>query len=104
MKGKTVRVEFAFSFLYNFFVILYFCYSWLSRVDVEVNRGPKKNCSTSFSFCHWNLNSLTAHKYVKLSSLKAQNKVYKHDIICLSETYLDTSVLLDDIDLDFLGY
>ena len=61
MKGKTVAVEFAFIFLLNFSVILYFCYILLSHGDVEVNPRPKQNCSTSFSFSHWNLNSLTVH-------------------------------------------
>ena len=87
-----------------FFLILYFCYILLTHGDIEVNPGPKKNCSTNFSFCHWNLNSMSAHNYVKLSSLQAYNSVYKHDVICLSETYLDNSVLSDESDLNFLGY
>ena len=95
MNGKTVVVGFAFGFMLNFFVILYFCYIFLTYGDIEVNPGPKKNCSTSFSFRHWNLNSLIAHNYVKLSSLQAYNSVYKHDVICLSETYLDNSVPSD---------
>ena len=90
MKGKTLVVGFAFGFMLNFFVIL--CYILLTHGDTEVNPGPKKNCSTSFSFCHWNLNSLIAHNYVKLSSLQAYNSVHKHDVICLLETYLDNSV------------
>ena len=76
----------------------------MTHGDIEVNPGPKKNCSTSFSFCHWNLNSLTAHNYVKLSSLQAYNSIYKHDVICLSETYLDNSVLSDESDWRFPGY
>ena len=71
MNGKTVVVGFAFGFSLKFFVILNFCYIFLSHGDIEVNPGPKKNCSTSFPFCHWNLNSLTAHNHVKLSSLQA---------------------------------
>ena len=97
MKGKTVVVGFAFGLLMNFCVILYICYILLTHGDIEVNPGPKKNCSTNFSFCHWNLNSLSAHNYVKLSSLQAYNSVYKHDVICLSETYLDNSVLSDKV-------
>ena len=76
----------------------------MTHGDIEVNPGPKKNCSTNFSFCHWNLNSLSAHNYVKLSSLKAYNRFYKHDVICLSEIYLDNSVLSNESDLNFLGY
>ena len=53
------------------------------------------------SFCHWNLNTLSVHNYVNLSSLQAYNK---HDVICLSETYLDNSVLSDESDLNFPGY
>ena len=76
----------------------------MTHGDIEVNPGPKRNCSTSFSFCHWNLNSLMAHNYVKPSSLQACNSVYKHDVICLSETYLDNSVSSDESDLNFPGY
>ena len=50
------------------------------------------------------MNSLTAYNYVKLSSLQAYNSVYKHDIMRLSETYLENSVLSDESDLDFPGY
>ena len=103
-KDKTVVVGFAFGFMLNFFVILHFCYILLTHGDIEVNPGPKKNCSTRFSFCYWNLNSLIAHNYVKLSSLQAFNSVYKHDIICLSETYLDNSVPSDESNLNFPGY
>ena len=104
MKGNTVVVGFAFGFMLNFFAILYFCYILLRHGDIEVNPGPKKNCSTSFSICHWNLNSLMAHNYVKLSSLQAYNTVYKHDVICLSETYIDNSVPSDESYLNFSGY
>ena len=78
MRRKTVVVGFAFGFLLNFFVILYSYYILLTHGDIGVNPGPKKNCSTSFSFCHWNLNSLTAHNYVKLSLLQGYNSVNKH--------------------------
>ena len=61
MKGETIVVGCAFGFLLNCFVTLYLSYILLSHGDIEVNPGPKKNCTTSFSFCHWKLNSLTAH-------------------------------------------
>ena len=82
IKGKTVIVgfDFAFSFFGFFFVILCFCYILLSHGDTEVNPGPK-NCSTCFSVCQMNLNDLTAHNYVKSSSLQACNSVYKQDVI-----------------------
>ena len=38
--------------------------------DVENNPGPRLNSSQNFSICHWNLNSITVHSYVKISLLK----------------------------------
>ena len=43
------------------------------------------------SVCHWNLNSLSAHNFTKLTQLKAYNSICKYDFICLSQTYLDSS-------------
>ena len=104
MKGKTVVAGFAFGLLLNFFVILYLCLILFTLRDIEVNPGPKKNCSINFSFCHWNLNSMSAHNYLKPSSLQVYNSVYKHDVISLPETYLDNSVLSDESDLNFPSY
>ena len=39
--------------------------------DVEINPGPRHNSGDSFSICDWNLNSVSAYNYTKLSSLKA---------------------------------
>ena len=47
--------------------------------DVEVNLGPSQ--WTSLSFCHWNLNSISAHDFVKVSQLEAYNAIHKFDII-----------------------
>ena len=38
---------------------------------------------------HWNLNSITAQIFVKLSQLEAYNAMPCYDPICLSETWLD---------------
>ena len=35
---------------------------------------------------------------------KAYNSIYKHDFICLSETYLDSSTPLNDNSLQIKGY
>ena len=72
--------------------------------DVEVNPGPKNSVSECLSICHWNLNSILAHDYSKLFLLKAYISVHKFDIICLSETYLDSTVPLDDVNLVISGY
>ena len=62
-------------------------------------RNLKKN---SLSVCHWNLNSLSAHNFSKLTQMKAYMSVYKHDFICLSETYLDSSTPDSLLEID--GY
>ena len=50
------------------------------------------------------LNGLTAHKILKKSSIEAYNSIHDYDFICISETYLDSSVSLDDKDIAIEGY
>ena len=57
-----------------------------------------------FFYCHWNLNSISAHNFLKLSFLRAYITVHEFDVICLSETYLDSSILHDDDSLQISGY
>ena len=72
--------------------------------DVETNPGPKRISTETLSFCHWNLNSISSHNYVKISLLKACITVHKFDIICLSGTYLDFSARPDNDNLEIEGY
>ena len=91
--------ESAFSILLTYIYI----YSFLQcHGDIELNPGPRKLKINSFSIFHWNLSSLTTHKFSKLTQLIAYNLICKHDFICLSETYLDSSVL-DNL-IDTKGY
>ena len=71
--------------------------------DVELNPGPKPNSSQNFPLCHGNLSNIPAHKFSKISLLSARKSLYKSDRICLSETYLDSSILLDT-NLEMQGY
>ena len=59
--------------------------------DIEENSGSKLNTSQKLSICHWNLNRIGAHNFIKVSLLIAYSSIHKYDIICLSETYLDSS-------------
>ena len=61
--------------------------------DVETNPGPKYS---SLKFCHWNLIGITAHDSIKVSLLQAYITQHNYDIICLSETFLDSSIQSDD--------
>ena len=72
--------------------------------NIETNPGPKPGYLNSFSFCHWNLNSIAAHNFIKMSALQAFNAINRFDIICLSETYLDNSYHTDYDQLTFPGY
>ena len=68
------------------------------------NSGPRNSKNHLPSFCHWNLNSLPAHNVSKMLLLKAYNAIYKYDFICLSETYLDSSIPLDNVSLELESY
>ena len=63
--------------------------------DIEINPGPKKEKPKYFSCCYWNVTSLLAHN--KISLLTANNAIHQYDVIFVSETFLDSLVLLDDI-------
>ena len=89
------------SFLGNFsgkFDLLMLC------GDIESNPGPRPNSGQSFSICHWNLNSIAAHNFSKISLLRAYNAIHNYDIICLSETYLNHDTLSDSDNLKIPGY
>ena len=62
--------------------------------DIEINPGPKTK--NQISFCHRNLNGLAAHNFTKVSLLQALSVIHDYDIICLSETFLDSSISNDD--------
>ena len=62
----------------------------LKHGDIEINPRPKKKLVKCFSCCHWNVNSILAHN--KLSLLTAYNSALNYDLICLTETYLDSTV------------
>ena len=63
---------------------------WLSD-DVDINPGPKRIPKASLPIFYWSLNSISVHNYVKLSLLWAYLTFHKFDVICLSETFLNSS-------------
>ena len=73
--------------------------------DIELNPGPNKtNSSCKFSACHWNLNSVAAYNFEKVGLLEAFNSINKVDIICVSESYLDSTFSSDSEDINIKGY
>ena len=69
--------------------------------DIEENPGPKYSSPT---FCHWNLNRLTAHDSTKISLLQVYITQHNYDIICLTETFLNSSIPSDDNRITIDGY
>ena len=72
--------------------------------DIETNPGPYNETAENISICHWNLNGIAAHNYIKHSMLEAYNALYSYDLICISETFLDSSHSDDDHILNMQGY
>ena len=72
--------------------------------DVKKNPGPKSYSEQYLTNFHWNLNSIAAHNFIKIALLKAYLSVHNMDILCQSETYLDSFVPADDDNLTISGY
>ena len=83
-------------FRFAFFIALLI----ITHDYIETNPGPKSKNSKHFSCCYWNVNSILA--YDKLSLLTAYSSTQHYDIICISETYLESSIDEDILKLD--GY
>ena len=96
--------------LYIFMTVLYLRHIWLYSVliklssDVEENAGPKPKPCQSFSICHWNVNSVSAYNFSKVSLLRAYIFIHKFDVICISETFLNSDTAFDDDNLKIEGY
>ena len=86
---------FIFGFRFVFIILILFICG-----DVELNPGPKnRNSCYNFSICHWNLNGITANNFAKVNVLQAYNSIHYFYLICLSESYLDSSVSSDNDNL-----
>ena len=51
--------------------------------------------------CHWNLNNVVLHNFAKIQSLIAYNCIHKFEIICLSESYLNSEILSSGINYKY---
>ena len=61
--------------------VIYFCYV----VMLNSIQDPIRILQKKVSICHWNLNGIAAHNFVKLVLLKAYDSIHQFNIICLSE-------------------
>ena len=96
--------------LYISILLLHANHFWLYKIvlkltsDIKENLGPKPSSNQSFSICRWNLNSISALNYIKVSLLRAYVSPHKFDVICISETYLDSDTTNDNDNLKIAGY
>ena len=70
--------------------------------DIEINPGPKR--SSNIKFCHWNINGLAAHDFIKVPLVEAFITSNNFDLVCLSETFLDSTIPNDDVNIQINGY
>ena len=89
------------AFIY-FLTLVYMFITLQCHGDIKSNPGPRKLKTNNFSVRHWNLNIFSANSFSNLTQLKVYNSIYKYDFICLSETYLDSSIPDNLIDIE--GY
>ena len=59
----------------------FFSFLVLLSGDVEINSGPKRTPKTSLSICHWNVDSISAHSYARLSLLIAYLVFHKFETL-----------------------
>ena len=71
---------------------------------LENKPGSTKRKIKNLPFCHWNVNSLKAHNLTKIPHLEAYTAIYKYDLICLCETFFDSSVTEEDKNIQLNGY
>ena len=91
-------------------VILLIHHIWLHGLmiktsgDIELNPGPKRKQDQRLSICHWHLYSIPAHCFQKLELLQGYVSSNKVDILCLSETFLNSDISCDDNNLQLPGF
>ena len=76
----------------------FFARMLLLSSDIETQPGPCPSVfndpvrgfsESFFSFCNWNINTLSKNDFQRVSLLEAHNSIFKYDIISLCETSLN---------------
>ena len=104
IRYKHVAVsKLLFGYAY-FYIVCMTCYTlqlhWAFRAillsgDIETNPGPE-----TLNFCSWNLNSIIAYDFLRISLIKAYNSVFNYDLIDIVETHIDSTVDDDKLVLE----
>ena len=92
----------AYVLFYLFFDTIFSKILLVNSGDIETNPGPRK--SSPIKFCRWNLNGLAAHDFIKVPLIEAFISTHNFDILCFSETFLDSAIDLNDENINIDGY
>ena len=111
LRGKYKSINsFVSRGLYVYMLVTFMHYIWVYSVrikisgNIKINPGPKPSSCNKSSICHWNLNNISTHNFIKLSILRAYISIHNFDILCLSETNLGSTISSNDNNLIILGY
>ena len=55
--------------------------------DIEINPGPE-----TLDFCCWNLNSIAACDFLRVSRIEAYTSAFSYDLIAIAETHIDNTI------------
>ena len=96
-----VVLSFRFSFRFSFC----FCSSNAICVwYIELNLGPKKELLPQFLSLPLEFNQHHCTQFCKIDLLQAYNTIHQYGMICLSESYIKTSVSSDKDNLNINSY
>ena len=69
--------------------------------NVHPNPGPCPSTSDGLlKFIHWNVNSLSAHDFIRISLIESLNSYNDYDVIALTETALNSEISDDQLTLN----
>ena len=91
-----------FYFICLFFDSIFSKIILVNSGDIEANPGRRK--SSSIKFCHWNLNGLTAHDFVKVPLMEAFINIHNFHVLYFSETALDSTIVLNNRNINIDRY
>ena len=70
----------------------------------DIEKNPEHKIKSQLTFCDWNLNGLAVHNFIKVFLIQALTVKHDYDIICLSETFKNSSIFNEDEKIRMEGY
>ena len=89
-------------FTIRYFIINFKHLLLLLSEDIEINPGPKQ--SSYIKFCHWNLNGLATHDFIKVPLVEAFITSNNFDLVCLPETFSNSNMPNNDVNIQINRY